>query len=101
MISNDDIEHFESDNEEVLSSPPKERNIFDILGIPEYEERIFNSNSRGELFYLLYYSYAAADVEAGKVTQEEFKTAFKKAVAFAEENWERPESVFQHMDKMI
>ena len=69
-----------------------------ILDIEEYEERIFHSNSHGELFHLLDYIIMA------KIYQKmEDKTWFRPwfigLVKYAEEHWKRPESVFQHIIK--
>ena len=68
-----------------------------ILGIEKYSERIFNSNSHGELFHLQTYFILAEGL--GKT--DWFADWFDSVVEFAEENWERPESIFQHIDKII
>ena len=68
-----------------------------ILGIEEYAERIFNSNSHGELFHLQQY-FALAET-LGKT--DWFADWFKQIVEFAEKEWERPESVFQHIHKIL
>ena len=68
-----------------------------ILGIEEYSERIFNSNSHGELFHLLQYFQLA---EALGET-DWFGEWFKKTVEIAEKEWKRPESVFQHISKLL
>lgn len=67
------------------------------LGIEEYGERIFNSNSHGELSYL--YDYIQIAKHFDDVAW--FKDWFDTVVKFAENNWERPESVFQHIPKML
>ena len=72
-----------------------------ILNIEDYEERIFNSNSHGELFHCFDYITVAQELEKKGKDISWFRNAFKKAVKYAEENWERPESVFQHVFKMI
>jgi len=69
----------------------------EILGIEKYAERIFNSNSQGELFHLQTYFVLAESL--GKTKW--FAKWFDSVVKFAEENWERPESIFQHIDKII
>ena len=69
------------------------------LDIEDYRERIFNSNSRGELFHLNDYIMIArivTDDDNGR-----FKVWFEGAVKFAEEEWDRPESVFQHIPRMM
>ena len=64
------------------------------LGIESYGNRIFNSNSNGELFHLQQYVDLADAFTGDKIL---FCIWFKYVVNFAEENWERPESVFQHI----
>ena len=68
------------------------------LNIEDYGERIFNSNSHGELFHLYDYCLIA---EAFKEDPSPFRAWFVDVVQFAEKNWQRPESVFQHMPRMI
>lgn len=68
-----------------------------ILGIEEYSERIFKSNSHGELFHMQQYFKLAEII--GKT--DWFADWFKGMVKFAEEKWERPESVFQHTHKIL
>lgn len=68
-----------------------------ILGIEKYADRIIDSNSRGELFHLQTYFILAAQI--GKT--DWFPKWFDEIVKLAEKNWERPESVFQHIDKII
>ena len=69
------------------------------LGIEEYSKRIYNSNSRGELFHLQQYFILAETLkEEDKIRFSEW---FRAVVKLAEERWERPESVFQHIDKIL
>ena len=68
-----------------------------ILDIEKYSERIFNSNSHGELFHLQQYFTLAETL--GKT--DWFKDGFEEIVKQAEEKWERPESVFQHISKIL
>lgn len=72
------------------------KDALEKLGISEYGERIFNSNSHGELFHLYDYVLLA---EMKDVTW--FKEWFEETVKHAEENWDRPESVFQHIPKIL
>lgn len=72
--------------------------IFKFLGISDYEHRIYNSNSRGELHHLIDYATLA---DVFKDDPELFRVIFLTCVDFAENNWSRPESVFQHMPQMI
>ena len=63
------------------------------LGILEYAPRIFNSNSNGELFHLDQY-FVLAEIYGDAPW---FKEWFVDVVTYAEKNWKRPESVFQHI----
>ncbi len=67
------------------------------LGIEKYSERILNSNSHGELFHI--YSYIEI-AESIKDTSW-FAEWFDYVVDYAEKNWKRPESVFQHIGKIL
>lgn len=67
------------------------------LGITEYKQRIFNSNSHGELFHLHDYITIANVAE----DLSWFKGWFEAVVQWAEENWDRPESIFQHVLKVL
>lgn len=68
------------------------------LGVEDYSKRIFNSNSNGELFHLQQY-FTLAEVLKGKT--ECFREWFESVVKWAEENWERPESIFQHISRIL
>lgn len=69
------------------------------LGIEEYSERISNSNSHGELFHILDY------IEMAKIPflceDNVFAGWFEETVNAAENQWERPESVFQHIPELL
>jgi len=69
-----------------------------ILGIEEYGDRIFSSNSHGELFFLHDYVIIA---EMFEDKASWFKDWFDKTVKFAEDNWKRPESIFQHIPECL
>ncbi len=69
-----------------------------ILDIEEYGERIFGSNSHGELFHCMDYILLA---DMFKDDAEWFKGWFKTVIEWAEKNWKRPESVFQHIPKIL
>lgn len=69
-----------------------------ILNIEDYSERIFHSNSHGELFFLQDYIEIA---EAIKDNPAWFRDWFVKVVKTAEEQWKRPESVFQHIPRIM
>jgi hypothetical protein len=68
------------------------------LGIEDYAKRIFNSNSHGELFHIQQY-FTLAKVLKGNT--EWFREWFENVVKWAEENWERPESIFQHISRIL
>ena len=69
------------------------------LNIEDFRDRIFNSNSHGELLHLQDYCIitdAWCDEDLSW-----FRAWFLKVVKQAEENWDRPESVFQHILKIL
>jgi len=67
------------------------------LGINKYADRIYSSNSHGELFHLEQYITLAESIE----DTSWFPEFFDGLVKMAEDTWERPESVFQHVVKII
>jgi len=67
------------------------------LGIEKYAERIFHSNSNGELFHIQQY-FTLAELFGG---EKWFVKWFEGVVRYAEENWKRPESVFQHIAVLL
>lgn len=68
------------------------------LNIEDYGERIFNSNSHGELIHLMDYIQMAQNIKGhGK----EFRTLFEICVEYTKENWSRPESCYQHMPRLM
>lgn len=67
------------------------------LEIEKYGRRIFNSNSRGELSQLHQYIILAESVG----TTSWFPDWFESIVDWAEKNWERPQSVFQHIEEIL
>lgn len=81
-----------------LSELPSFKDALKILNIEDYSERIFHSNSHGELFHLMEYSELAEVVQKNPV---DFRSWFIHNVEFAEKNWERPESIFQHIGKLF
>lgn len=72
-----------------------EKGPLEILGIEEYEDRIYNSSSSGELFFLMDYAQVAQML--GTQDNTHFKAWFKDIVEMAEKEWKRPASVFQHV----
>ena len=69
------------------------------LGIEDFEERIFYSNSKGELFHCYDYIDIAKNINEQK--KGAFRQWFLAVIEFAEKNWERPESVFQHISRFL
>lgn len=76
-----------------------------ILGIEEYEQKIFNSNSHGELFHLMDYiqiaKWAKETTKSEYKPSDWFKQFFEDVIDFANKNWSRPESVYQHIPKFL
>lgn len=70
------------------------------LGIEKYKQRIVQSNSMGELFYLDQY-FTLAEIVKKNNDKEWFSKWFEEVVKYADENWERPSSVFQHIHKIL
>ena len=66
------------------------------LNIEDYGERIFNSNSHGDLSHLQGYIMLAEMPDTSW-----FRDWFEAVVKSAQERWKRPESVFQHIPKLI
>ncbi len=69
------------------------------LNIEEYSERIFNSNSHGELFHLQDYLALAESLKESDA--EWFRPWFVATVELAEKHWSRPSSVFQHIPRLL
>ncbi len=72
-----------------------------ILDIEEYKERIFTSNSRGELYHLQDYIALAKFFKNYPTAISVFKKHFEEVVDDAYKNWERPQSVFQHLKEFF
>ena len=69
------------------------------LKIEKYCDRILKSNSKGELIHTQYYFMLSDHIDSRDVS--EFSKWFDKMVEFAEKNWKRPESVFQHVPRLL
>lgn len=67
------------------------------LNIEDYEKRIFYSNSHGELFHCADYVMLAETFE----NVSWFRDWFENVVQLAEKNWKRPESIFQHIPRIL
>ena len=91
---------------------------FKDMGIEDLLARAMHSNSNGELFHLQdYFMIHEHATQAGKKSALKFDEAIredivkffliamglriKSCVKFADENWERPASAFQHMPRML
>lgn len=70
-----------------------------ILGIADFEERIYNSNSHGELMHLADYHMMAAEFPPEMLPY--FRTIFLSIVDYCGKNWRHPESCFQHMPELF
>lgn len=68
------------------------------LGIEDYEDRIVFSNSHGELMHLADYFEMAKNIKGDAAR---FRWLFELCVEFAEQEWSRPESCFQHMPRLM
>jgi hypothetical protein len=68
-----------------------------ILGIEDYAERIFKSNSRGELFHLYQYGVLAKAIQDNYESTDWFRPWFENVVDVLSREWKRPESVYQHI----
>ena len=73
------------------------RDVLIKLGIQDYEERIFNSNSHGELRHIFDYYMIANSFP----NLEWFREWFILVVESAKKNWERPQSVYQHIGRIL
>lgn len=79
----------------------KFQKVCDKLGIGKYAERIFHSNSHGELFFIYDYMGFLEIAEKDESFAEWFPKWFESVVEWAEKEWQRPDSVFQHMPKLM
>lgn len=63
------------------------------LGIEDFKTRIITSNSKGELMHLTDYIVLAESLP----DDSNFRAWFLSVVKYANKNWNRPKSVYQHM----
>lgn len=70
-----------------------------ILKIEDYVEHIYKSNSTGNLFHLQQYFILAEGFKKNNWDANEFRKFFELVVEFANKNWKRPQSVYQHILK--
>jgi len=102
MKDNKNLEHATlADNGDFWQPSMSPHEAYEKLGISEYSERIFHSNSHGELFHLWDYVSIAEAYEGDKEFYKWFPKWFECVVKGAEEKWNRPESVFQHIPAML
>lgn len=71
------------------------------LGIEDFEDQIINSHSRGETFHCLEYIELANNIIFLDNGGKTFRQEFLEMVDYAEKNWERPESVYQHLLRIM
>jgi len=69
------------------------------LGLSKYGDRIFKSNSHGELFHIMDYILLAKHLKDNEIP--EFTKWFDDLISHAEKTWNRPESVFQHIPRLM
>ena len=69
------------------------------LHIEDYGERIFNSNSHGELFHCQDYISIAGQLNEDQCKL--FRKWFIETVKIVKEKWQRPESVYQHIYRLF
>lgn len=70
------------------------------LNIEDHREKIINSNSHGEIFYLQDY-IIFAEIWDKSCIKTPFRKFFLDAVEWANETWERPESIYQHIKRVF
>ena len=68
------------------------------LNIEDYGERIWHSNSHGELMHIWDYISMAQNIEGDA---KWFRPLFEMCVKWTAENWSRPESCYQHMPRLM
>lgn len=73
----------------------------ETLDIADYGDRIFHSNSHGELFHLMDYVMLAEAFSPTGEKVSNFRPWFEAVVQFAQKHWDCPESIFQHIPKMF
>jgi hypothetical protein len=71
-----------------------------ILDIEDYEDKIFSSSSKGGIMHVLDYPYIASWYAAQGYTDNWFREWFVDIVKKCE-SWERPESVYQHIPRLL
>lgn len=70
------------------------------LRIEEYGDRIFNSNSHGELFHIYDYIQLADSIQSDEQAAA-FREWFVAIVEWTAQNWKRPELVYQHIPRLL
>lgn len=85
---------------EIDNKQKKEETFKDVLiklGIPEYEQMVCNSNSNGEMMHLYDY-FTIADSFSNL---DWFREWFIAVVEDAKKCWDRPQSIYQHIGKIL
>jgi len=80
-----------------------------FLNIEEFYKDIYHSSSTGELFHLYDYIVIAERLERIAIREgidpmehgKWFGWFFRMIVDWAKENWNRPQSIYQHMITML
>ena len=89
--------------EDTYSHIQPQYNVLEVLqklGIEEYADRIFHSNSHGELFHLDDYYRLYELYKDSEAFMEYFPVWFRLLVDHAEKNVSNPEAVFQHVARL-
>ena len=102
-LNDNEIKKFEGVPEEKITKNGKMsfKDALGILKIPEFEDRIINSNSKGELMHVIQYYELAEVIKNSAYMLEWFPEWFKAVIDVAEKEWKRPESVYQHIGKLF
>jgi hypothetical protein len=80
-----------------------------ILGIEDYADQIFKSNSHGELFHLVDYVriaevYLTVNINRPGTFESiagSFRPMFIAIIEAAGKQWDRPESIYQHIPRAM
>lgn len=67
------------------------------LCVEDFTKRIIGSSSRGELFHVFDY----LNIAKMRGDKSWFRPFLLRVVEYAEKNWERPESCFQHIFEFL
>ncbi len=72
-----------------------------LLNIEDYKDRIMGSSSHGELMHLVDYVSIAMTFKNTDMGLGWFRPLFVQLVESTAREWQRPESVYQHMPRLM